>query len=182
MFNIRKRTQKLQSLFTQWNSRLNRFFVFKKLLKLRNIAGSRMASSGMLRPVALLRTDFSGELSASIIKVTKIGELGIRLAVTINRRTPLLVTVNLVSSSPILVTLMMEAVNFSETSVLIRTTWRNKKTPFFIVTTVNISNLTSLVAICTSLRRIRCNTLSQQPVKIKGERISANISFHLQSN
>jgi hypothetical protein len=45
-----------------------------------------MASSGMLRRVALLRTDISEELSASIIRVTRIGELGM-LAVTSNRRT-----------------------------------------------------------------------------------------------
>jgi hypothetical protein len=35
-----------------------------------------MASSGMLRRVALVRTDISEELSASIIRVTRIGELG----------------------------------------------------------------------------------------------------------
>jgi hypothetical protein len=35
-----------------------------------------MASSGMLRRVALVRTDISEELSASIIGVTRIGGLG----------------------------------------------------------------------------------------------------------
>jgi DNA-binding TFAR19-related protein (PDSD5 family) len=35
-----------------------------------------MASSGMLRRVALVRTDISEEISASIIRVTRIGELG----------------------------------------------------------------------------------------------------------
>jgi hypothetical protein len=35
-----------------------------------------MASSGMLRRVALVRTDVSEEHSASIIRVTRIGELG----------------------------------------------------------------------------------------------------------
>jgi hypothetical protein len=45
-----------------------------------------MAFSWMLRRVALVRTDFSEELSASIIRVTIIGELG-TLAVTSNRRT-----------------------------------------------------------------------------------------------
>jgi hypothetical protein len=39
-----------------------------------------MASSGMLRRVALLVTDVSEKLSASIIRVTKIGELGTTLA------------------------------------------------------------------------------------------------------
>jgi hypothetical protein len=35
-----------------------------------------MTSSGMLRRVALLRTDVSEERIASIIRVTRIGELG----------------------------------------------------------------------------------------------------------
>jgi hypothetical protein len=46
-----------------------------------------MTSSGMLRRVALVRTDVSEELSASFIRVTAIGELGTMLAVTSNRRT-----------------------------------------------------------------------------------------------
>jgi hypothetical protein len=43
-----------------------------------------MASSGMLHSVALVRTDVSEELSASIIMVTIIGELG-TLAATSKR-------------------------------------------------------------------------------------------------
>jgi hypothetical protein len=39
----------------------------------------RMASSGMLRRVALIRTDVSEEPSASIIRVTRICELGTTL-------------------------------------------------------------------------------------------------------
>jgi hypothetical protein len=46
-----------------------------------------MISSGMLHRVAVVRTDVSEELSASVIKVTRIGELGTTLAVTSDRRT-----------------------------------------------------------------------------------------------
>jgi hypothetical protein len=46
-----------------------------------------MAYSGMLRHVALVRTDVSEELSASFIRVTRIRELGTTLAITGNRRT-----------------------------------------------------------------------------------------------
>jgi hypothetical protein len=94
----------------------------------------------MLHHVALVRTDVLEELSASIIRVTSISELGTTLAVNSNRRTlrtnvrrlpfvflrnllRLLVTANAVPSSPILVTLMMEALSSSETSVLTRPTW-----------------------------------------------------------
>jgi hypothetical protein len=44
-----------------------------------------MASSGMLRRVAIVRVDVSEELSASFIRVTRIGELGTTLSVTSNR-------------------------------------------------------------------------------------------------
>jgi hypothetical protein len=44
---------------------------------LKLVWGWRMASFGMLRRVALVRTDVSKELSASFIRVTRIGELGI---------------------------------------------------------------------------------------------------------
>jgi hypothetical protein len=43
-----------------------------------------MASSGMLRRVALVRTEVSEEHIAYIIRVTRIGELGTSLAVTSN--------------------------------------------------------------------------------------------------
>jgi hypothetical protein len=94
----------------------------------------------MLLHVALVRTDVSEELNASIIRVRRIGELGM-LAITSNRRTlqrntkwahfvflcsvhQLLFTAN-VPSSLILVTLMMETPNSSETSVLTRATQCN---------------------------------------------------------
>jgi hypothetical protein len=100
-----------------------------------------MASSGMLRRVALVRTDVSVELSASVIRVTRIGEQG-TFAINSNRRTlrrstlyslyyvflrnvrRLLVTTN-VYSSPTLVTPMMEELSSSETSVRTRATRRN---------------------------------------------------------
>jgi hypothetical protein len=86
-----------------------------------------MVSSGMLRRVALVRTDVSEELSASFIRVTKIGELGTTQAATSNQCSVLrlLVTSNVVPSSPILVTLMNEAPGSSEKSVLTRATRRN---------------------------------------------------------
>jgi hypothetical protein len=67
-----------------------------------------MVSSGMLRRMALVRTDVSEEISTSI---TRIGELGTTLAATSNRRTlvflrsvrRLLVTASVVPSSLILV-------------------------------------------------------------------------------
>jgi hypothetical protein len=46
-----------------------------------------MVSSGLLRRVALVRTDVSEEPGACIIRVTKIGELGTTQAATSNRRT-----------------------------------------------------------------------------------------------
>jgi hypothetical protein len=46
-----------------------------------------MVSSGLLRRVALVRTDVSEEPGASFIRVTKIGELGTTQAATSNRRT-----------------------------------------------------------------------------------------------
>jgi hypothetical protein len=69
-----------------------------------------MASSGMLRRVAIVRTDVSVELSAPFIGVTRIVELGVGFVVT----------ASVVPSSQILVTLMNEALRFSETSVLTR--------------------------------------------------------------
>jgi hypothetical protein len=52
-----------------------------------------MASSGMLRRVALVRTDVSDELSAFLVRVTRIGELETTLAVTSNRRSVLCASV-----------------------------------------------------------------------------------------
>jgi hypothetical protein len=46
-----------------------------------------MASFGMFRRVVLVRIDVSEELSTSFIRMTRIGEIGITLALTSNRRT-----------------------------------------------------------------------------------------------
>jgi hypothetical protein len=62
----------------------------------------------MLRRVALVRTDFSEENRASNIRVRRLE-----------------VMANVVPRSQFLVTLMMEAVNFSETLVLVRATRRD---------------------------------------------------------
>jgi hypothetical protein len=79
-----------------------------------------MASSGMLRPVTLVRTDDSIS----------------------SERARLLVTAN-VRSSPILVNLMFEAPRSSETSVLQEPHGvASQKAIFFIVTAVETSNLT----------------------------------------
>jgi hypothetical protein len=70
----------------------------------------------MLRRVALLRIEVSEECIASIIRVTRICEIGAKLAVTGND--------NFVPGWPILVTLMMETILSSEMSVHTRTTRR----------------------------------------------------------
>jgi hypothetical protein len=92
-----------------------------------------------LRRVALVRTDVSEERIASIIRVIRNGELG-TLAVTSNHTRceetvyknsifrsvlRLLVTANVVPRSPILVTLKMEAIRSSETSILTTATEHN---------------------------------------------------------
>jgi hypothetical protein len=96
-----------------------------------------MPSSGTLRRVALVRTDVSNEHCACIIRVTRIGEPGTTLAVTSNRNCcccykiclrsvrRLLVTPKVASISPIFVTLIMDPLRSSETSVLTRATRRN---------------------------------------------------------
>jgi hypothetical protein len=56
--------------------------LLQKLVAFRQTAQWRMLFSGMLRHVALVITDVLEELSAFIIRVTRIGELGTILAVT----------------------------------------------------------------------------------------------------
>jgi hypothetical protein len=95
----------------------------------------RMPPCGILRIVALVRTDVSQERVVFILGMTRIGELGTTLATIswsalrkilfLRSVFRLLVNTNVVPSSPILVTLILEAIYFSETSVLIRDTRRN---------------------------------------------------------
>jgi hypothetical protein len=66
----------------------------------------RMVSFAMLRRVALIRSDVSDELIASIVRVTRI-------------------MANVVPSSPILVNLKIDALSSSETLVLTRATRLN---------------------------------------------------------
>jgi hypothetical protein len=104
-----------------------------------NLLLFRMPSSGMLRHLALVRTDVSEEYIVSIIRMTRISELGTTLAVTSNRS--------------VLLTL------FLARQFLSRWRWRrhvpmkrrflqepdgvtSQKTSFFIVTAVKTSNLT----------------------------------------
>jgi hypothetical protein len=76
----------------------------------------------MLRRVDLVRTDVSEVRIASVVRVFCAACFGCWFVVP---------------NSPNFVTLMMEAISSSETSVLTRATRRNtKKTTFFIVTAV----------------------------------------------
>jgi hypothetical protein len=69
-----------------------------------------MMSPGVLRRVALVRTDVSEDLSAAFIRVIRIVEF---------------VTASVVPSSPIQVTLMKEALSSSEMSAITKTPLRN---------------------------------------------------------
>jgi hypothetical protein len=80
----------------------------------------------MLHSLALVRTGVSEKRRASIIRVTRIGELWTALTVTYQvLECLLLVTANVVPSLLILVPLMTEALLSSKTSVIRRATRRN---------------------------------------------------------
>jgi hypothetical protein len=88
----------------------------------------KVPCSGMLRSVVRARSDVTEKPSTSIIRVTKIRYVSRNWqsthSIIFRRVRRLLVTAN-VPSSQILVTLMMEALVFSETSALTRATQRN---------------------------------------------------------
>jgi hypothetical protein len=58
-----------------------------RLIIINNVHQCRMPSSGMLHHMALIRTDVSEERISSIIKVTRVDEIGTTLVVTGKRRT-----------------------------------------------------------------------------------------------
>jgi hypothetical protein len=84
----------------------------------------KISSSGYQRLVNLEITELREECKASIITVKIIGGLETTLAVTSILRSlrRLLVTANVVHSSPTLVTLMIEAVYTFEKSILTKAT------------------------------------------------------------
>jgi hypothetical protein len=87
--------------------------------------------------VALVRTDVSEEINASIIRMKRIGELG-----TTNRHTlRLLVKAKFVPSSQILVTLMMEWLNSSETMILTRATLHNIPEGGILITLFSLNSV-----------------------------------------
>jgi hypothetical protein len=127
----------------------------------------------LLRRVALVRTDVSEESGASFIKVTNIGELETTQAATSNRRTlrrntkphlvflrsvrRLLVAACIVSNSPILVTLMKEAPDSSETSVLTRATRRNNPEDTILASRMYVSCCTWSLLLSVELISGPCN-------------------------
>jgi hypothetical protein len=86
-----------------------------------------MPSSGTLRSVSLVRTEVAEENTASIIRVTRIGDLGTTLAVTSNRT----------------ITLVMDDIRSYDTSIRTGAEWRNiTEDGIFIVTGMKTSYLT----------------------------------------
>jgi hypothetical protein len=112
---------------------------------------NKMLSSGMLCHVALVRTNVLKERSTSIIKVTRISELGTTLAITSNQRK---LQRNYFTD---FFTLMMEALHSSETSVLTGATQHNVP-EVNILHSHHLENLKSSIALTAGLcsREVMC--------------------------
>jgi hypothetical protein len=88
----------------------------------------------MLHGVVLVRTDVSKESIIPIIRGTRIGHLGTTLAVLAAKASceGILVTANIVPSSPILITLLIEAILSTKRRFLqephVKINTRNKQT------------------------------------------------------
>jgi hypothetical protein len=133
-------------VYNNTNVRINKSLIHVYLIPYRNSneydnsTTWRVSSSAMLLHVALVRADVSEQLSASIIRVTRICEIG--------------TTGNGVRSPPIFVTLMMEALSVPKRRFLQEPHGViYQKTAFFIVTAVKNSNLNSTT--CFQLQEIR---------------------------
>jgi hypothetical protein len=101
------------------------------------------------RRVVLVRTDVSEECSAFILTVARISELGKMLALTrthFRRVLLLLVTAKGLPNSQIFVTMMMEALLFSGTSILTKAT-RHKIPEDGILRSHPRDNLKSYIAL-----------------------------------
>jgi hypothetical protein len=72
-----------------------------------------------------MKTNVLEEHIASIVRVTRIGDLGTTLAITISSHRASVASGCFVPTSHFLVTLMMEALSYSGTSVVTRTARRN---------------------------------------------------------
>jgi hypothetical protein len=117
-----------------------------------------MESSGMLFRVAVARTDVLEERIAYIIRVTRIGG-----RVFLRRMLRLLVTANVVPRSPFLVTLMMEAIHSSETSVLTRATRRHSQKRAFFLNLLGSARSTQYIRICLKMGKPRKPGKRRQP-------------------
>jgi hypothetical protein len=154
-----------------------------------------------VKPCGFLRADVSQECNASIIRVTRIGDLGTMLAVTSNRRT-LRRNTYVVPSSPILVILIMDRYVPPKRRFLQQLHGvTSQKTAFFIVTAVKTSHLTSVLDIVKGISGLvhvaaeifslgivhiplalcTCPDSSQQTVMIFGNEVSSFVALHILS-
>jgi hypothetical protein len=104
----------------------------------------------MLRRVVLVRTDVLEKRISSIIRATRLAELGTTSAMTSNRSTlsaSVLVSAKIVPSSPVLVTLILEVIGSSETSVLTQDTHLNMRVDGVIYSHVVKTSVLSSVCI-----------------------------------